>query len=173
MITLEDAIELALLCHKNQKDKSGNPYILHPLHVMSKMKTTKQKIIAVLHDVVEDFFSKLGEQAVEDFYNNLGDVEISEALKALTRLPNEEYNDFIVRVSKNLYARRVKIADIEHNMDLTRLNSINEKDIKRFMKYKRCKEFLECHINYTFEFTWLDKTTSKEEKNTNETDNKI
>lgn len=162
---IEEAIELAIYCHKDQKDKSGKPYILHPLHVMCKVRTEKEKIVAVLHDVVEDHYARVGEESVEKFYKSFEDQEIAEAIKALTRKDGEEYSDFIVRVSKNIIATRVKIADLEHNMDLERFDVIDKKDINRFLKYKRSKEYLQGITSYTLAFSANLNEKEKEDGN--------
>ncbi|MEG2656825.1 MAG: hypothetical protein RR891_11715 [Clostridium sp.] len=132
MNTLEKAISIAVKAHKNQKDKSGQPYILHPLHVMMKMKTEEEKIVGVLHDVVEDTSYTL-----ETLENHGFSCEVIEAIDCLTKRNNEDYSNYIDRIASNPIATNVKIQDLEHNMDLKRLKDIKEEDILRIVnKYK-------------------------------------
>jgi (p)ppGpp synthase/HD superfamily hydrolase len=132
--TLEDAIALAALAHHGQKDKAGAPYILHPLRVMLKMNTDRERMVAVLHDVVEDTPYTL------DALCRLGfPPEVVEAVDALTRREDqgETYEVFVLRAGCNPLARRVKIADLEDNMDLTRIADPQEKDHQRIERYRR------------------------------------
>ncbi|MEG1254591.1 hypothetical protein [Clostridium sp.] len=125
---LEKAISIAVKAHENQKDKSGTPYILHPLHVMMKMKTEEEKIVGVLHDVVEDTAYTL-----ESLKNEGFSYEIIEAIDCLTKRKDEDYLNYINKVASNTIATKVKIQDLEHNMDLKRLNDIKEEDILRIV----------------------------------------
>jgi GTP pyrophosphokinase len=119
MDDLERAIEIALDAYEGQKDKAGETYILHPLRVMDQVDTRRQRIVAVLHDVVEDSAYELAD--IESEF----DVEIRDAVDALTKRDGEDYlEDFIPRVADNDLARVVKVADIEDNMDLTRLPEV-------------------------------------------------
>ncbi len=109
MITLEDAISLATEAHKGQTDKNGDPYILHPLRVMGSVQSDAEKIVAVLHDIVEDtpcLFQDLRDKGYSE--------QVIEAIDCLTRRGEEEgYDDFIERCQTNPIALRVKIADLE------------------------------------------------------------
>ncbi len=137
MNKLEEAIKIAVEAHKNQKDKGGNVYILHPLRLMMQMQTEKLKIVAVLHDVVEDSdytFKKLEEKGFSE--------EIIEALEALTKRESESYKDFILRVKKNKLASQVKIADLKDNSDLKRIKNPTKKDLERREKYKKAIKLL-------------------------------
>ena len=131
MSTIERAIEIAVSAHKGQKDKSGNAYILHVMQVMLKGKTNEEKIVGALHDVVEDTdwtFELLKKEGFSE--------DILAALRCVTKLSDEEdYDAFTERVKANPLAIRVKINDLESNMDLTRLTQAKEEDIKRFNKY--------------------------------------
>lgn len=129
---LEEAIEIATRAHGGQVDKSGMPYILHPLHVMNQVETLPQKIVAVLHDVIEDTHIELSILALHGFNN-----EIIEAVEAITKKSGESYDEYIKRVKNNELAKRVKIEDIKHNMDLTRIPNPTSRDLKRFKKYKK------------------------------------
>lgn len=132
MPTLDNAIILAVNAHKGQKDKGGDSYILHPLRLMHQMKTETEMMVAVLHDVIEDTSHSL-----EDLRNNGYTQEILEALDCLTKQGNESYDAFIERVKKNPIALKVKIADLEDNMDIKRLTNIAVNDIERLRKYLR------------------------------------
>ena len=131
MSTLERAIEIATQAHQGQFDKAGRDYIGHPLRVMEMGKTENEKIVGVLHDVIEDTdwtFEKLAEEGFSQ--------EIISALRCVTKLSeNENYDDFIDRVKKNPLAVAVKINDLTDNMDIRRLPYLSDKDVKRLKKY--------------------------------------
>ncbi len=130
MPTLEDAILLALQAHRGQKDKVGQPYALHILRVMFRLETEQERIVAVLHDVIEDT------SYTPDDLRELGyPEEVLSALDCLTRRSTETYEQFIERAAANQLARRVKLADLEDNMDLRRLPTITEKDCERLDRY--------------------------------------
>ncbi len=131
MSTLERAIAIATEAHKGQYDKAGNDYIGHPLRVMDMGRTEEEKIVGVLHDVVEDTDWTFEKLAAEGFSQ-----EIIEALKCVTKISeNENYDDFIERVKKNPLATAVKINDLTDNMDIRRLPYLSDKDVKRLKKY--------------------------------------
>ena len=130
MATLERAIEIAIRAHKGQVDKAGRPYILHPIRLMLKMDTLPEMIAAVLHDTVEDSDVTLEMLAQEGFA-----AEIVEAVRCLTRRPAESYERFILRAKGNPIARNVKRADLEDNMNVSRLDAISQKDFERLRKY--------------------------------------
>ncbi|KZE65057.1 GTP pyrophosphokinase [Paenibacillus jamilae] len=129
---LSKAINIAANLHTGQLDKGGNPYILHPLRVMMKMEDHTSRIVAVLHDVLEDTFF-----TIHDVENSEFSDEVIEALKAITRKKDESYMDFIRRCKQNELARKVKIADIEDNMDLSRIKQPTKKDYERIKKYEK------------------------------------
>ena len=131
MSTLERAIEIATEAHRGQFDKAGNDYIGHPLRVMSAGKTTEEKIVGVLHDVVEDTDWTFERLAAEGF-----SAEVIGALRCVTKLSeNEPYDKFIARVKENPLAVAVKLNDLSDNMDIRRLPYISDKDVKRLKKY--------------------------------------
>jgi len=138
MPTLEHAITLATEAHQGQVDKAGQPYILHPLRVMFAVEDETTRIVAVLHDVVED-----SEVTLEDLramgYSN----EVVIGLDCLTRRADESYMDFVKRAKVNPIARQVKIADIEDNMDMKRLSSITDKDVERLRRYREAWSYLQ------------------------------
>ena len=131
MSTLEKAIEIANEAHKGQYDKAGNDYIGHPLRVMDMGKTEDEKIVGVLHDVIEDTDWTFEALVAEGFSE-----EIIAALRCVTKTSeNENYDDFIERVKKNPLAVAVKINDLTDNMDIRRLPYLSDKDVKRLKKY--------------------------------------
>lgn len=131
MSTLQRAIEIATEAHKGQFDKAGKEYIGHLLRVMEMGKSEEEKIVGVLHDVVEDSDWTFEALAAEGFSE-----EVIAALKCVTKLSeNENYDDFIERVKKNPLAVAVKINDLTDNMDIRRLPYLSDKDIKRLKKY--------------------------------------
>lgn len=130
MANLEKAIIIAAQAHQGQKDKAGYPYILHPLRMMLRISSETERIIAVLHDVVEDTDWTLDALSKEGF-----PAEVLEAVDCLTRRDDESYEEFIERVKVNPIARRIKIADLEDNMDIRRISNLTKKDIQRLKKY--------------------------------------
>ena len=137
-MNLERAIQIAVEAHAGVKDKGGKAYILHPISVMMRCETDEEKIVAILHDVIEDTdwtFEALREEGFAD--------TIIEALKTVTkRSEDEDYDQFIQRSLKNEIGRKVKIADLRENLDVTRISELTDKDIKRINKYKRALSVL-------------------------------
>ena len=138
-MNLHRAIEIALDAHKNVSDKGGNPYILHPLRLMLQMDSEEEMIVGILHDVVEDSekwsFDKLKEEGFSK--------KIINSLRSVTKEnKNEDYEKFIDRSIKDKIGRKVKIADISDNLDISRLKEVTDKDILRINKYKKALEKL-------------------------------
>jgi (p)ppGpp synthase/HD superfamily hydrolase len=129
---IEKAISIAVEAHRGQKDKNGKPYILHPISVMGKVETDTEKIVAVLHDVVEDT-----DWTFDDLKNEGFPAEILVALDCVTKREGELYEEFVKRSGSNPIARRVKMADLEDNMDVRRMLVATEKDFERLKKYRR------------------------------------
>ena len=130
---LDDAIVIAAQAHQKQKDKSDAPYILHPLRLMMYMQTETEKIAAVLHDVVED-----SDLTIEQLREKGFPPDVLNAVECLTHRNGEDYETYIERVKTNETARKVKIADLEDNMNLQRIaRELTEKDFKRIEKYHR------------------------------------
>ena len=135
---LERAIQIAVEAHAGVKDKGGKAYILHPISVMMRCETDEEKIVAILHDVVEDTDWTFGALREEGFAET-----IIEALKTVTKhSEDEDYDEFIQRSLKNEIGRKVKIADLKENLDVTRIGELTDKDIKRINKYKRALSVL-------------------------------
>ncbi len=132
----QKAMIIAYNAHNGQADKAGVPYIYHPIHVAEQMTTETECIVALLHDVVED--TEVTFKQLETFFSG----EVIEILKVLTRNENADYYEYIKKIKKNPIARKVKIADLNHNLDITRLNEIKEEDMKRIEKYKKAMKIL-------------------------------
>ena len=134
MNALEKAIVLATRAHarKNQRDKGGAPYILHPLRVMLKMRTKPEMMAAVLHDVVEDTHCTLA-----DLRKGGIPEKVVQAVDCLTKRTGESYDHFIERVKTNPMSRNVKLADLADNMDITRIAQLSADDATRLNKYLR------------------------------------
>lgn len=131
MSTLERAIQIATEAHKGQFDKAGREYIGHPIRVMEMGKTEDEKIVGVLHDVIEDTDWTFERLEAEGFSQ-----EVINALRCVTKTSeNENYDEFIDRVKKNPLASAVKINDLTDNMDIRRLPYLSDKDVKRLKKY--------------------------------------
>ena len=131
------AIELAKQHHKGQTNKAGKPYIEHPLRVMNQMKSEEEKIVAVLHDIVEDTDISLNDLRNEGFSE-----EVVSAVECLTKQVGENYDSYIERISFNPLAVKIKLADLEDNRDLTRLPQVTDKDLERLEKYDKALEKL-------------------------------
>ena len=142
MSTLKRAIEIARQAHAGQVDKGGADYIAHPLRVMERGENEEQKIVGVLHDVVEDSdwtFEMLEEEGFAP--------AIIEALKCVTKLSEgEDYDDFISRVMTNPLAVKVKLYDIEDNLDVSRLDSLTDADVARCKKYLNARDRLKAEL---------------------------
>ncbi|MCX5897442.1 MAG: HD domain-containing protein [Proteobacteria bacterium] len=128
---LDKAIQCAVKAHAGQKDKAGAPYILHPLRIMMKMDSQAGMIAAMLHDVVEDSSVTLSDLRAEGFSE-----EVIAAVDHLTRREGEAYEIFINRLRHNPLAVKVKLADLEDNMDIRRIENVTERDIERIQKYQ-------------------------------------
>lgn len=138
-MNLQKAIEVAIEAHSQQKDKVGKPYLLHVFSVMAKGKTDDEKIVGLLHDVVEDT-----DKTIDDLYAFGFSKTVLDAVECLTKRQNENYSEFIERVKQNPLATKVKINDLEDNMDIKRLPKIAEKDVERLNRYlKAYNELIE------------------------------
>jgi len=129
---LEKAINIALEAHRGQKDRYGAPYILHPLRVMARVSTPIEKTVAVLHDVVEDTLWTFAALQREGFPQ-----PVLEALQCVTKRKGEAYEHFVQRSASNRLARKVKLADLEDNMDIRRVAQLTNSNKARFEKYLR------------------------------------
>ena len=148
MSRLERAIEIAHEAHRGQRDKAGNDYIDHPMRVMAMGKTMEEKIVGVLHDVVEDAAEWSFERLEQEGFA----PEIIEALRCVTkRSEDEPYDKFIARVKTNKLAVAVKLNDLTDNMDIRRLPYLSDKDVKRLKKYLKAYKQLMGEPTYSVE----------------------
>lgn len=131
------ALKLCFEAHKNQADKSGMPYVFHPLHLAEQMEDENTTIVALLHDVVEDT-----EYSLDDLKNMGFPQQVIEALGLLTHDKSVPYMDYIAEIKKNPIAKAVKLADLKHNSDLSRLDIIDAKVISRKEKYEKAIKML-------------------------------
>lgn len=147
MITLDRALQLCALAHQGQKDKGGFSYCLHPIHVMMKIKeqgaTEDEMIVALLHDSIEDSCGRVTLQTLKD--EGLTETQLA-ALDCLTHNKDEDYlTVYIAKIKRNHIARKIKIEDLKHNTDITRLknrNNLTDKDLARIKKYGEAYEIL-------------------------------
>lgn len=133
MSSLQTAIEVAVEGHKNQTDKSGDLYILHPMRVMGAFQDNSRRIVGILHDVIEDTKYEMSDLVELGF-----GAEIRDAVQAITKQDNDVYEDYLSRVNTNAIARDVKLADIQDNMQ--RLHNLPEADRTRLTaKYQKAR----------------------------------
>ena len=133
----KQALKLCFEAHKNQVDKSGMPYVFHPFLVAEQMTDEISTIVALLHDVVEDTPYTLGDIAAMGF----GD-EVTDALALLTHDEAVPYLEYVAALRSNPVARAVKMEDLKHNSDLTRLEALTPKDERRILKYRMAAAIL-------------------------------
>lgn len=132
-VLLAQAIALAAEKHKDQFDKGGMPYILHPLWVMNTLRHTNDlelMCIAVLHDIVEDT-----DVTIDDLHNMQFSDRVIDAILLLTKHPDQSHAQYVAGIKTNLDAIRVKVMDLRHNSDIRRLKGVTAKDVKRMEKY--------------------------------------
>lgn len=132
MSDLEKAIHFATRAHEGQIDRYGKPFILHPLRMMMRMETESEKIVSVLHDVVEKSNRTLEDLRREGFHE-----EIIDAVDRLTKRPGEDYENHIERTKSHPLSRKVKIADLEDNMDPKRIIDFSKEDKKRLERFHK------------------------------------
>ncbi len=137
MASLERAIEIAATAHAGQLDRSGMPYVLHPLRVMMAVNSEHERMAAVLHDVVED-----SAITYDDLINEGFPKEVVEAVRALTRAKGASRIDAAKKAVRNPIARVVKLADVTDNMDMSRISNPTEKDHARQREYEQVREIL-------------------------------
>jgi (p)ppGpp synthase/HD superfamily hydrolase len=133
MATLERAIAIAAEAHRGQVDKAGEPYLLHPMRVMLRVEGERERLVALLHDVVED-----GPGWTLDRVRSEGFAEeVVRAVERLTKREGEPYDAAIERAAADPLARQVKLADLEDNMRLARIAHPSEHDVARLERYRR------------------------------------
>lgn len=131
------AMKFCFAAHKDQFDKSGIPYIFHPIHLAEQMEDELTTVVALLHDVIEDTPYTLEDLAAEGFCR-----EVLDALALMTHDPAVPYLEYVAKIRENPIATKVKLADLMHNSDLTRLDTVDEKALKRIEKYKQARALL-------------------------------
>ena len=132
------ALALCFAAHKDQLDKGGDPYVFHPFHLAEQMQDEVTTIVALLHDVVEDTDYTLEDLKKEGF----GDAVI-DALALLTHDDDTPYMDYVAKIKENPIAKAVKLADLAHNSDLSRMDAVDERAMERNRKYKAAIALLE------------------------------
>ena len=132
------ALKLCFEAHKEQVDKSGMPYVFHPFHLAEQMNTEETTIVALLHDLVEDT-----DYTIEDLVDMGFDKSITDAIALMTHADNVAYMDYVRAIKDNPIAKTVKLADLKHNSDLTRLETVDEKALSRREKYLKAIAILE------------------------------
>lgn len=140
------AMKLCFDCHKDQKDKTGLPYVFHPFYLATQMDDEYSTVVALLHDVVEDC-----DVTFEDLINMDFPKEVIDALKLLTHENDVDYMEYVKMITTNKLATKVKKADLKHNSDLSRLDIVDDYALKRNEKYKKA-------------LMLIDELTSKEGK---------
>ena len=131
------AMMICFETHKNQKDKSGMPYVFHPFHLAEQMETEDEICTALLHDVAED-----SDCTIEDLKKEGFSADTIEALRLLTHEKSVPYMDYTAALKGNPIARKVKLADLAHNSDIGRLVIVTDKDLKRMEKYQKARNLL-------------------------------
>lgn len=131
------ALNLCFDAHKNQRDKSGLPYVFHPFHLAEQMDDELSTVCALLHDVIEDT-----EYTFEDLRKMGFPEEVITVLSLLTHKEDVPYMDYVTEISHDPTAKKVKAADLKHNSDLSRLDSVDKHDLRRAEKYKQALEIL-------------------------------
>lgn len=131
------ALKLCFEAHKNQTDKSGMPYVFHPFHLAEQMKDEETTIAALLHDVIEDTDYTIGDLEQINF-----SPDVLEAIKLLTHTDSTPYMEYVAKIKENPIAKAVKLADLEHNSDLSRLDIVDEEALKRKEKYEQAIRLL-------------------------------
>lgn len=134
----KQAMKLCFEAHKDQVDKTGIPYVFHPFHLAEQMNDEYTTIIALLHDVVEDT-----DTTFEDLEDMGYPKEVIDALRLLTHEKYVPYMDYVSKIKDNPLAKTVKLADLRHNSDMTRLDVVDDKAMKRAEKYKKAIQLLE------------------------------
>lgn len=131
------ALNIAYRAHQGQLDKGGCPYVFHPYHLAEQMETEDEICVALLHDVLED-----SNISIDDLKSCGFSEAIIEAIIVLTKKKGCSYSEYIQRVSKNLLSKKIKCADIKHNLNLSRLNCITDKDLERYYHYQQALDLL-------------------------------
>ena len=133
---IEKALKLILTHHEGQTDRAGKPYVLHPITVMTYVETDVEKVVALLHDIVEDT-----DVTLDHVREIFGDT-VAEAVGLLTHLEGDTYTQYVEKLAYHPIARKVKMADMKHNMDISRIPYPKQKDFDRVRKYEKKLRYL-------------------------------
>ena len=131
------ALKISFDAHKNQVDKSGMPYVYHPFHLAEQMDDEYTTCVALLHDVVEDTDITLDDLKKEGFPK-----EVTDAIVLMTHDDDVPYLEYVAKIKRNPLATSVKLADLKHNSDLTRLDEVDSKALERVEKYRKAIQLL-------------------------------
>ena len=131
------ALSIARKAHEGQLDKAGVDYIEHPIYVASQVDTEEEKAVALLHDVIED-----SSVTAEELLNAGLPETVVTAIQILSKKKGQDYQTYLENVKSNPLARVIKLADLKHNSDLSRLSSVTDKDLERLEKYKKAIDYL-------------------------------
>ncbi len=134
---LELALSIATEAHRGQFDKAGVDYVEHPIYVASKVDTEEEKAVALLLDVIEDSPFTAEELLLAGLLET-----VVTAVQILSKKKRQDYQTYLKTVKSNSLARVVKLADLKHNSDLSRLSSVTDKDLERLEKYKKAIDYL-------------------------------
>ena len=132
------ALQLCFEAHRDQIDKSGMPYVFHPFHLAEQMTDEKTTVVALLHDVIEDT-----EYTIDDLKNMGFSEDILSAIALMTHDDSVPYMEYVAQIKADPIAKAVKLADLRHNSDLSRLDKVTSYDLERAEKYKKAIELLE------------------------------
>lgn len=132
------ALKISFNAHKDQLDKSGMPYVYHPFHLAEQMDDEYSTCVALLHNVVEDTDMTL------DDLSKIFPKEVTDAIALMTHNDSVPYLDYVKEIKTNPIASKVKLADLKHNSDLTRLDTVDDKALERVEKYKKAINILTC-----------------------------
>lgn len=132
------ALKLCFEAHKNQIDKSGMPYVFHPFHLAEQMTDEKTTVVALLHDVIEDTEYTLNDLKDKGFTD-----DVLSAIALMTHADGVPYMEYVALIKTNHIAKTVKLADLRHNSDMSRLDRVTACDRERVEKYKKAIELLE------------------------------
>jgi (p)ppGpp synthase/HD superfamily hydrolase len=141
---MEKALKIALDAHSGQTDRYGAPYILHPLRVMMRVRTETEKIVAILHDIIEDS-SWTGDMLLKEGFSQF----VVSSVEALSKKPGEDYMDYIRKTTTNEVSIQVKLADLSDNLDLNRCSEVNADDIQRFNRYLKARSYLKKYLKHS------------------------
>lgn len=152
------AMVLCYKAHEGQMDKGGAPYVFHPFHIAEQMKTEDATVVALLHDVLEDSFYSL-----EDLKSLGFSDAVCDAVDLMTHKKDMPYMEYIQKIKENPLARAVKLCDLLHNSDITRLDAVREKDLRRIEKYKQAISVLKSETDR--ERTPLEMARTRHQEN--------